>query len=188
MRRKSDADIYREHRSVIIVGVLFILAGLFIIFVPIIDPPAPLDELIEKQVTVADLRHIHQVKGSDYDLLTTTEGEKFNLTGDYRRDEVYDALTEGKAITIYYQKSKLFFRKYAEIVIADEQELVRFDNDEPQGEVGRIIFGCVTVLLGVAFMVGFRWELRHNRRMQAKRDARIRKKYGAKTEQGGKEA
>ncbi len=181
MRRKTDADIRKENRGILMLSAFFILAGLFIIFLPIIDPPAALDELIEKQVTVADLRRVHQPKGASYDLLTTAEGEKFNLTGDYSRDEVYDALTKGKTITIYYQKSKLFFRKYAEIVVADGQEVVRFDNDEPQGEVGLIIFGCVTILVGAAFLVGFRWQLRHNRSIQAKRDARIRKKYGDNT-------
>jgi hypothetical protein len=101
MRRKTDKDIRREYRWLVIGSVILILLGLLFAILPNVVPPVSYDSLQTKEVTItAFKRHIGGRRGHTYDYILTSEGEKFNLSGDYQRAHLNTLLTEGTTAII----------------------------------------------------------------------------------------
>ena len=178
MKRKNTSDWRREWTAVVAVGIVLVLMGLFVIVYPCMEPPATYEALTEKEVTVSSVRHVSGGRGANFDRLTTTDNERYNLTGDYDPAAVYAALQSGQRVTVRYYESKLFSKKYAEEILVNGELLVRYNNDEPQYEGLRIALGGVTVLVGIGAFVLCAYFVRQDIFRQAKRDARIQKKYG----------
>ena len=179
MRRKSDKQKKKEFISVIIFGIVAIFTGLFILAYPFI-PATPLEEHKEKEIVISQFDyHSGGLYGASYHYIITEDGERYNITGKYSATQLYDVLSEGTVAVIKYDTNKILtFIKYAEEMTVDGNKIVTYNNDEPPNWTMHIIFGSLVLLIGLAFLFFYRWEIKHNREMQAKRDARIIKKYG----------
>ena len=76
-------DIIKENYWLIILSALFILLGVFCAIFPHIEPHVSYDSLQTKEVTVTVFKHFYGgPKGASYDYIRTTDGEKYNLSGD----------------------------------------------------------------------------------------------------------
>ena len=182
MRRKSDKEVKQEHRIALILGCCFIAFAVFCILLPLI-PRTPYSEHLEKEVIVSEFDfHSGGVRGASYYYIITTDGEIYNITGDYSASKLRECLKEGTQTTIKYTENKVFNRKYAEEIALGEELLVKYNNDGPIDWTGSIIFATFSALVGVGFILSYRFHINHNRQLQAKRDARIKKKYGDNTE------
>lgn len=179
MRRKSDKQIKKEFIGVLVFGIVAIFAGFFILAYPLI-PDTPLEEHKEKEIVISKFDyHGGGRYGASYHYIITEDGEKYNITGEYSATELYDILSKGTVAVIKYDTNKILtFKKYAEEITIDGNKIVKYNNDAPTNWTMHIIFGVLALLIGLAFLFYYRWELKHNREMQAKRDARIIKKYG----------
>ena len=179
MRRKSDKQIKKEFISVLIFGIVAIFAGLFVLTYPLI-PATPLEEHIEKEVVISSFDLHSGIRGgASYHYIITEDGEIYNITGEYNAPELYELLTEGTVATIMYDTNKILpWEKYAEEMIVDGNKIVTYNNDDPTNWTAHIIFGAFTLLAGAGLLFLYRWEILHNREVQAKRDSRIIKKYG----------
>ena len=179
MRRKSDKQIKKEFISVLIFGIVAIFAGLFILTYPLI-PATPLEEHKEKEIIISQFAyHSGGRYGSSYYYIITEDGERYNITGEYSATQLYDVLSKGTVAVIKYDTNKILtFKKYAEEITVDGNKIVTYNNDDPINWTMHIIFGLLALPTGLASLFLYRWEIKHNREMQAKRDARIIKKYG----------
>ena len=179
MRRKSDKEVRKEFSIFLVLGIIIILFGIFIFLYPII-PATPYEEYKEKEVIISKFDHFYGgVKGASYDYIITEDGEKYNISGDYIKSELSEILTKGTTAVIKYKvNSVLPCKTYIEEIIVDGSKVVTYNNDTPMNWVPHIIFGIFSCLIGIAFIVSYHWHITHNRKLQAKRDARIIKKYG----------
>ena len=179
MRRKSDKEIRKEFNIFIILGIIAILFGLFILLLPVI-PTTPYEEYKEKEVVISKFDHFYGgVKGASYDYIITEDGETYNITGDYSRSELSEILIKGTVAVIKYDNNNILpFKKYAEEMTVDGNKIVTYNDDAPINWIPHIILGLLFCLIGVALLFLCRWHIIRNRKLQAKRDARIVKKYG----------
>ena len=179
MRRKSDKVIKKEFNIFLILGIIAILFGIFIVLLPII-PYTPYEEYKEKEVVISKFDHFYGgPKGASYDYIITEDGEKYNVTGEYSRSELSEILIKGTTAVIKYDINDILpFKKYAEEITVSGNKIVKYNDDTPTKWMPHIIFCLIFCLTGVALLFAFRWQIIRNRKLQAKRDAKIIKKYG----------
>ena len=179
MRRKSDKEMKKEVRIFLVLGIMEILFSLFVIVLPII-PPTPYEKYTEKEVVISKFGHFYGgPKGSSYDYIITEDGEQYNITGDYNRSELTEILTKGTIVIIRCCTNNILpFKKYAEEITVNENKIVTYNNDAPINWTLPIIFSSISFLIGVLFLFAYRWQITRNKKINAKRDARIIKKYG----------
>ena len=179
MRRKTDKDIIKENYWLIILSTLLILLGVFFAMLPHIALDVGYDALQVKDVTITEFKHHHGgYRGSSYDYIRTTDGEKYNLSGDYQRGQLQELLTEGKTVTIKWYKNKPFWTLLVEEMYVDGERVVTYDNDKPVDWKPPLIFGSCFIALGIGGFFLLRLFVKTNRKMQKKRDERIQRKYG----------
>ncbi|MBQ7309775.1 MAG: hypothetical protein IJW87_06315 [Clostridia bacterium] len=179
MKRKTDADIRKENKIWYILAIVFIVCGIILGLTPLI-PGVPYEKLQEKDATILSFdKGYSSAKGPIYYYFITDNGEKYILTGDYDRAALYDLFSEEREATIRFDEGKIFNRKWAEEVVVDGEIVVAYNNDAPPELVGPILTGFVAVLIGAACLVLLHLSVVHNRKTQAKRDARIAKKYAS---------
>ena len=179
MRRKTDRDIKKEYKFFLVLGILFILLGLFFISLPFI-PPTPYEKYAEKEVVISKFDDFHGVRGlASYDYIITEDGEQYNITGAYNRSELTKVLTKGTVVIIRCRTNNVLpFKKYAEEITVNGNKIVTYNNDAPINWTPPIIFSSMSFLIGVLFLFAYRWQITQNKKINAKRDARIIKKYG----------
>ncbi len=178
MRRKTDKDIRKEYAVFLILGCLCILLAILFILSPLI-PSRPYEDHMEKEVVIRKLdRTSSRYSGITYHIVTE-EGDSYSVTGNFNTTKLKNTLVKGTTATIRYAKNRMLpFLLYAEEVAVDGELIVAYDNDQPVNWTLPIIACTLACLLGSGLLMGYRWIIVRNRRMQAKRDARIAKKYG----------
>lgn len=180
MRRKTDKDILKENLFLMIFFIWFILLGILGIIIPHITQPVDYTSLQTKDVTVSVMKHHYGTKGSSYDYIRTTDGEKYNISGNYQRKQLEELLTEGKTITIKWYKNSPFWTFLAEEIYVDGERVVTYDNDLPVNWKIPLFFGMFSILIGICGLLLIRSFVARNRTKQEKRDKRIQRKYGNK--------
>ena len=178
MRRKTDKDILTENNWLIIGSVFLILLGIFVAILPHIVPHVGYDSLQTKEVTIYEFKRHHGARGVSYDYIRTTDGQKYNISGDYQREQLKDLLTEGRTVTIKWYKNEPFWTLLAEEIYVDGESVVTYNNDAPVEWKLPLIFGICLVALGACGFLLVRLFLKMNRTKQQKRDEKIKRKYG----------
>ncbi len=177
MRRRSDKEIRKEFSIFLILGIISILFGLFILLLPVI-PTTPFEEYKEKEVIISKFDHFHSSKYANRHYIITEDGEKYNVTGEYSRSELSEILIKGTVAVIKYDTNNVLpFIKYAEEMTVDGNKIVTYNNDDPINWTPHIIFCLIGCFIGFIFLSAYRCIIIRNRKLQAKRDARIIKKY-----------
>lgn len=162
----------------LIAGCMGILLGAFMIIEPLLPLPQ-YDELLEKQVTVSELWE-HRVRGHSNYYIISDLGN-YRITGEYNWRELESTLVDGAtAIVKYYPSKHLLFsdEMHAEEVVINGNWVVTFDNDKEPPWALHIILCIVFCLGGIAFIFLYRFSVIQDQKKQAKREARIIKKYG----------
>lgn len=177
MRRKTSKDILKENRALMILSALLVIFGIFCAIAPHMVPRVDYDSLQTKDVTVAALER-YRVRTSTGYRLYTTDGEKYNISGDYRRSELKELVTEGKKATIRYCKNKPFRTVLIKEMEVDGVRVVTYDPDKPVAWRLPLILGVCFASVGVGGFLFLRFTVKTNRKRQKARDERIRKKYG----------
>ena len=179
MRRKTDKDIIKEYSWLIIGSIFLILFGIICSMLPHIAPHVGYDALQSKDVTIAEFKHFYGgPKGASYDYIRTTDGQKYNLSGDYRREQLKELLTEGSAVTIKWYKNEPFWTLLVEEIYVNGERVVTYDNDKPVDWKSPLIFGSCFIALGIGGFFVLRLFVKMNRTNQKKRDEKIQRKYG----------
>lgn len=178
MRRKTDKDILKENNWLIIGSVFLILLGIFVAILPHIAPHVGYDSLQTKEVTISEFRQHYGARGAKYDYIRTTDGQKYNISGDYQREQLNDLLTEGRTVTIKWYKNEPFWTFLAEEIYVDGERIITYNNDTPVEWKLPLILGICLVALGTWGFLLMRSFLKMNRTKQQKRDEKIKRKYG----------
>ena len=178
MRRKTSKDILKENRALMILSALLVVFGIFCAVAPHIVPRVDYDSLQTKDVTVAALER-YRVRTITGYRLYTTDGEKYNISGDYRRSELEELVTEGKKATIRYCENKPFRTVLIKEMDVDGVRVVTYDPDKPVAWRLPLILGVCFASVGAGGFLFLRFIVKTNRKRQKARDERIRKKYGS---------
>ena len=174
MKRKTNADIIKENIGIIIMSVFFIIIGIILPFIkPIIE--VEYYELSEKEITIDSV--VKHFRGAY--TIETTDGERYNISGNYDRSKIRDNLPNGTKAYIKYHKTNLFFWvTYVEEVVVEGNYIVQY-NDDNKIDPRTFILAIPSVILGILGFIYVRWSIKHNRYIQENRDKRIIKKYGS---------
>ena len=179
MGRKTDREILRENRWLTVLSAVFILCGILIALLPHLLPFASYDSLQETVATVQVFKHFYGgSKGLNYAYLLTTDNEKYILSGDYDEEEAAKQLTAGKAVTLKWYQNKPFGERLAEEVSVDGNPLVRYDNDLARDKKFSLFAGAFLAAAGTGGLLLLNLSLKANRKKQAKRDEKLKQKYG----------
>ena len=179
MRRKTDKDIIKENYWLIILSALLVLFGVFCAILPHIAPHVSYDALQVKEVTITEFKHHHGGRyGASYDYIRTTDGEKYNLSGEYQREYLKGLLTKGKTVTIKWYKNEPFWTPLVEEMYVDGERVVTYDNDAPVDWRSPLILGSCFIALGIGGVFLLLLFVNANRKKQKKRDEKIQRKYG----------
>jgi len=177
MRRKSEKEVRKEYRVFLFWGIGAVLFGLFILLYPVL-PKTPLEEYKEKEVVIRNF-DCYLIRGSSYYYIVTEENERYDVTGDFRYNELSERLVKGTVAVIKYDANDVLpFKKYAEEITVDGNKIVTYNDDAPTNWIPHIVFALLSWLVGAGCLFAYRRQIVQNRNMQAKRDARILKKYG----------
>lgn len=169
----------KENYWLMILSTLLILLGVFSVILPHVVPDVGYDYLQTKEVIVTAFKNFDGgYKGASYDYIRTTDGEKYNISGDYQRAQLQELLTEGKTVTIKWYKNEPFWTLLVEEMYVDGERVVTYDNDKPVVWKPPLIFGSCFIALGIGGFFLLRLFVKTNRKKQKKRDEKILRKYG----------
>lgn len=178
MRRKTNKDILKENIGILILSALFLLLGLALPFLPQLTA-VEYDQLYEKEIIIDSLKWISGYRGAGgHFRITTANGERYNVSGDYTGTELRNGLQSGTKASIKYHENRFLFLKYAEEVVVDGKCIVQYNDDQKPHPLIYMVSGFF-VLFGILGFLYVRWNVKHNRRIQKNRDQRIIKKYGS---------
>ena len=179
MGRKTDREILRENRWLTVLSAAFILCGIWIALLPHLLPFASYDSLQEQEATVQSFKHFYGgSKGLNDTYLLTTDNEKYILSGDYDHEEAAAQLTAGKSVTLKWYQQKPFGGRLAEEVIMDGKPIVRYDNDLGRDKKASFFAGAFLAAVGTGGLLLLNLTLKTNRKKQARRDEKLKRKYG----------
>ena len=183
MKRKTDLDIRKSYIWLFVLSSFFILMGTLLICLQWLDNTytRAYDVLKEKEIVVSDIYRVSNFRAGHHYLIISSDNEIYNITGNYDDSALNEQIKTGVSATVRYSENKLpSFRKYAEEIYIDGDKVVEYCTYEDDSLIIRVIFGSMAVLLGVGGFAFYGWEIKHNREINRKRDARIKKKYGNK--------
>ena len=179
MRRKTDKDIVKENYCLIILSALLILCGVLCAIHPHIVSHVGYDSLQSKEVTISEFKnHYGGRYSASYDYIRTTDGEIYNISGEYQREQCEVLLTKGKTVSIKWYKNEPFWTLLVEEMYVDGERVVTYDNDKPVDWKSPLIFGSCFIVLGIGGFFLLRLFVNMNRKKQKKRDEKILRKYG----------
>lgn len=182
MRQKTDKDIIKENYWLIILATLLILFGVFCVICPHIAPHVGYESLQSKEVTITEFKHHYGgYRGASYDYIRTTDGVKYNISGDYQRERLRELLTDEKTVSIKWYKNEPFWTLLIEEMYIDGERVVTYDNDKPVDWKSPLIFGTCFIALGIGGFFLLRLFVKTNRKKQKKRNEKILRKYGKMT-------
>lgn len=178
MKRISDEKIKKMKMGTILIFSLSLLLSVIICFLPDIFPEPKYDELNEKDIIVSKLT-VSYGRGGDIYRIYTSDGESYNLTGDFELDSIRDILVQNTKATIKWSRNRfLLFFDYAEEVRVGDNIVVSYNNDDPIPRSPYFLLSGIIVLIDIAFLLLRFWWIKHLQTLQDKRDKRIKKKYG----------
>ena len=148
MNTKVDRETLRKNFWIAVGPVLFILLGIFCITFP--DRPIDYASLQTKEVTVEAIMYHYVRHGADYHDIRTTDGERYVIKGDYRREQLEELLTKGTVITIKWYESD-FGGLCAEEVYVDGDKVAVYNeyNNLSVKNNMRLIVGFCTIAFGL---------------------------------------
>lgn len=185
MGRKTDREVLRENRWLTVLSAVFILCGIWIALLPHLLPFASYDSLQETESTVQSFKHFYGgAKGLNYAYLLTTDNEKYILSGDYDHEEAAEQLTAGKSVTLKWYQRKPFGERLAEEVMMDGKPIVRYDNDLDRDKKASFFAGAFLAAVGTGGLLLLNLTLKTNRKKQARRDEKLKQKYGERARVG----
>ena len=185
MGRKTDREILRENRWLTVLSAAFILCGIWIALLPHLLPFASYDSLQETEATVQSFKHFYGgAKGLNVAYLLTTDNEKYILSGDYDHQEAAKQLTAGKSVTLKWYQQKPFGERLAEEVSVDGKPIVRYDNDLDRDKKASFFAGAFPAAVGTGGLLLLNLILKTNRKKQARRDEKLKRKYGERARVG----
>ena len=154
MNTKVARETLRKNFWIAVGPVLFILVGIFCITFP--DRPIDYASLQTKEVAVEAIRYHFGRHGADYHDIRTTDGERYVIKGDYRREQLEELLTKGTVITIKWYESD-FGRLCAEEVYVDGDKVAaynEYNNLSVKNNMRLIVgfFGIAFGLVGLYFV------------------------------------
>ena len=185
MGRKTDREVLRENRWLTVLSAVFILCGIWIALLPHLLPFASYDSLQETEATVQSFKHFYGgAKGLNYAYLLTTDNEKYILSGDYDHEGAAEQLTAGKSVTLKWYQRKPFGERLAEEVMMDGKPIVRYDNDLDRDKKASFFAGAFLAAVGTGGLLLLNLTLKTNRKKQARRDEKLKRKYGKRARVG----
>ena len=183
MRRITTSELVRKNFFLVVFSIVSFAVGIFMLVLALLPwDPLEYNELLEKEITVESLKWVHRKGGDLHCHLKTDAGEKYVIVGkyEYDHDTIEEKLSPGtKAKIKYFEGGIAFFRQNnVEEVYANGECLVSFSPAEkPSGAVA-FIGGVLCIVLPASSLKFLRWNIKHIRQLEEKRDRRIAKKYG----------
>lgn len=180
MRRMSEKEIRRRLIPTLFTAAVFFLLGIGLFLQPTTTSSALYRDLIASEETVAALHWRLTVRGIS-PCLTTEGGAIYILTGKYDAAAISDIFVAGDSVTVrFYQDTigRWLGWRYASQIEADGVAVVAYAYSPVIGSLWRNVLA--TVALAVALLMAWSgWiTAESQRRQEALRDRRIRRKYG----------
>ncbi len=151
-------DIYRNYRVFLIGAALAFIFGLYTILVITLNPTPAYDNLQNDTIVVDHIKYYAGGRGGGYYGLTSTDGIKYHLSGDFNSKNVEEKLLYGTEIMIkWHNKDKLMFERfYVEEIYLDGEKLSTYTNDNKTSNIFAYVGGSAMFILGIAAIIFYR--------------------------------
>ena len=180
MKRMTKAEMKRRHLIWLLIGIIFVVSGIFLPVDHFVFPHPAYEELQTKEVVVesVDYRSIWgRYYTTHYYYIMMSNGEGYRTCGRYVR-EMDERLFPGDRVTIKYHKDRI---NSIDELKKEDEDLVTYVDHYVDGKV-------FIPVLSVAFLIGgaisiklYSFGVKNDIRKQENRDKRIKKKYGEKS-------
>ena len=150
MKHQTVKDIKRSYRSILLLSVSFILLGLVVSLLFVINPTPKYEDMTETTVRIDSVRYISSYRGGGHYELKTTDGIFYHLSGDFHVSEL-EALPKGTEIQIkWYEKTWLFEKTlYIEEIIFQNERISTYTNDDREGMIFGFFAGGLCIAMGI---------------------------------------
>lgn len=165
-----------------------ILIGVLCILLPHMMPEPAYAELSETTVTAAGFHTQHHYRSSRTYSLVSTEGVEYHIRGDFTISELKDALAPGTEAQIKYYEGLYYFQSayFIKELSVNGQVLVRYESYQKGNVIGLSLTGLLAIALSLLFWwIGAAAEKKERER-KARRQEKLRKKYGDNYREPGK--
>ncbi|MBE6654752.1 MAG: hypothetical protein E7608_04770 [Ruminococcaceae bacterium] len=151
----TGKDIRRNYRIFLIGAVFAFIFGLYIILVITLNPTPAYENLQNDTIVVDNIKYYTGVKGGSYYGLTSTDGIKYHLSGDFSFKILEEKLIYGTEILIkWHNKDKLMFERfYIEEIYLDGEKLSTYTNDDKASNIFAYVGGSAMFILGIAAII-----------------------------------
>lgn len=206
MRRKTEKEVRKEYRGMLIASMILIAFGLFLLIAPYVieeKTPTPYEELEEIAGVGASLdrkRSASRSTNSFYYELILESGEEFRISEAYFRDyfhehsrrelekELERQLISGEELKIKYEENRIWrfhINNLVKEIRVGDVEVVTFgaavDSDgEFWSSIVCAVCGILIAFVGCCLFVFYRYMVKDGVSQIQKRNRRIQKKYGDK--------
>lgn len=177
MKQRTDRDIVRSHKGVIIFFSLIVLLGIIVTLIPLF--PQKEYQYEEKTIHVDDVEYEPFGRRNYQTLLIASDGETYIIGND---KGAYQYTFTDTDITIrYHEITTLFTRQRIIDKVTWSGGTFDTHSEKASGHwYIAVIAGVVIMLIGAGGLLIVYMDVRRNRKMQKARDQRIIKKYGEK--------
>ena len=112
------------------------------------------NQILNVRPLLPTIIHPKAVKSINGERIYTSDGESYNLTGDFERDSIRDILVQNTKATIKWSRNRfLLFFDYAEEVRVGDNIVVSYNNDNPIPRSPYFLLSGIIVLIDIAFLL-----------------------------------
>ena len=150
MKFKTTAEIKRAFLPILLLSLLGILLGILLPLLFVINPAPEYEDMLETTIRVESIDYISGYRGGGHYKLKSVDGELYNLSGDFRIDDLRSQISKGTEIQIkWYSKTWLFQKTlYIEEIKLQNKVLSVYSNDDRGALIFGIAAGCLFIAMG----------------------------------------
>lgn len=153
----TGKDIHCMYNGCIVIAVLSFLLGLYCFFSLTLNPTPQYENLKEGTITVDHIKHYPGLGrfASGYYGLTSAEGVKYHLSGNYDIHILQEKLTDGTTISIkwYSNNTLMIERLYIEEIYLDGELLSSYTNDNQSAMIVAWVSGSALFMIGIGHLI-----------------------------------
>ena len=155
MRHCSIKDIRRTYLPILFLSVIGILLGSIVSLIFVINPTPAYENMSESTVTVDSIKYISSYRGGGHYELKTTDGEFYNLSGEFTVSDFCDKLPLGTEIQIKWYSKTWFFQKelYIEEIKLQNELICVYTNNDKSAMIFGFLIGGICIAMGIGGII-----------------------------------
>ncbi len=156
--RTTGKNIRRNYGGILVCSFFFFILGIYVILVITLNPTPAYEDLNDAVITVDSIKTYSSGKGGRYKALSSTDGVRYRLSGDFNLSTLKEKLPEGTEIVIkWYKSDTLMLEKhYVEEIYLDGEQLSAYTNNNKVGTIFACVSGSFLFAIAIGLLIFYR--------------------------------